>query len=256
MIRTSAVPLTLIALTGAVAVTMIPSGPLPAETDTFDAWLRWWEAVGTISASLTIVRAFVLAGCAYVVMVAGLYSVGSFLRLRWLRRFALRIASPRLRRQLSVGIVAAAVVGSSAAGAQTAAPAEPIVLIDIGASADAAPGDDADVRGDTTGFTLTDLGPVAPRPIPPPPESHRAAGTAAGAHDPPPPATDGWLVEPGDHLWGIAVSVLERAGRPTDDATVAAYWARLISANASALRDDPDLIVPGQQLWLPPLDQG
>ena len=67
------------------------------------------------------------------------------------------------------------------------------------------------------------------------------------------------LVEPGEHLWGIARAHLAAAsGRPAVDlrpADVAPYWRRLIDANTGRLRSgDPDLIHPGEELVLPDVD--
>jgi len=62
-------------------------------------------------------------------------------------------------------------------------------------------------------------------------------------------------VQRGDHLWSIAAAVLEqRWGRPPHDDEIAPYWRALVAANRGGLVDpgNPDLIVPGQQLRLPP----
>lgn len=76
---------------------------------------------------------------------------------------------------------------------------------------------------------------------------------------PPPPVAvalpDEWIVAPGDHLWGIAEQVLlDRTGTPPEDREVHRYWLRLLDANADRLVDpeDPDLIVPGQRIAIPP----
>lgn len=68
------------------------------------------------------------------------------------------------------------------------------------------------------------------------------------------PAEAEWEVRPGDHLWSVAVQVLQRAGTdPSSDAEVGQYWNRLIVANTDRLADpgNPDLIFPGQVLTLP-----
>lgn len=58
-----------------------------------------------------------------------------------------------------------------------------------------------------------------------------------------------WTVEQGDHLWSIAEA---RVGE-TDDLEIHDYWVRLVELNADRLvvPDDPDLILPGQELLLP-----
>jgi len=66
-----------------------------------------------------------------------------------------------------------------------------------------------------------------------------------------------WVVEPGDSLWSIAEEVVAPADRtPPAERTVARYWQRLSAANRANLVDpgNPDLLVPGQQLVLPPND--
>lgn len=62
------------------------------------------------------------------------------------------------------------------------------------------------------------------------------------------------VVEPGMSFWSIAAEALADAGHPSDDASVGRYWRRLIDANRGRLvvPDNPDLLLPGQVLLLPP----
>jgi len=55
-------------------------------------------------------------------------------------------------------------------------------------------------------------------------------------------------------FWSIAAEALADAGHPSDDASVGRYWRRLIDANRGRLvvPDNPDLLLPGQVLLLPP----
>ncbi len=74
---------------------------------------------------------------------------------------------------------------------------------------------------------------------------------------PPAPAIDptAWVVEPGDSFWSIAADVTAAPdGSPADERTVTRYWHALIEANRSHLADprNPDLLVPGQHLTVPP----
>ena len=55
----------------------------------------------------------------------------------------------------------------------------------------------------------------------------------------------------GDTLWSIAAAHL---GRGATDAEVAAEWPRWYEANRAVIGDDPDDIVPGQQLQAPPAE--
>ena len=70
-----------------------------------------------------------------------------------------------------------------------------------------------------------------------------------------PSTTDRWLVEPGDNLWAIAETVIAERSATPNRGSVAAYWSALLTANADRLVD-PDLIMPGQILDLPPLTAG
>jgi hypothetical protein len=73
---------------------------------------------------------------------------------------------------------------------------------------------------------------------------------------PPLPAPDpaAWEVTPGDSLWAIAEDVVRTDAPTAGDRDVAAYWRRLVAANRDTLvdPDNPDLLVPGQRLVLPP----
>lgn len=69
------------------------------------------------------------------------------------------------------------------------------------------------------------------------------------------PDPDEHLVVAGESFWRIAAAELERAGLPTDDRAVERYWRVLIEANLDRLvvEGEPDLILPGQRLRLPPV---
>jgi hypothetical protein len=63
-------------------------------------------------------------------------------------------------------------------------------------------------------------------------------------------------VTDGDSFWSIAADEVGRSlGRPPLDREVAGYWNGLIEANRGRLPDpsDPDLIVPGMRLAVPPV---
>jgi hypothetical protein len=74
-----------------------------------------------------------------------------------------------------------------------------------------------------------------------------------------PPPDDTWTVEPGESFWEIARSqVSESQAKDVDEGTIDAYWRRLIDANRDRLADpeDIDLLFAGQELVLPPVDEG
>jgi hypothetical protein len=59
------------------------------------------------------------------------------------------------------------------------------------------------------------------------------------------------VVHPGDCLWSVAARLLPATA---SDATTTTAWHRLHRSNAARLGDDPDLILPGTRLVVPPLD--
>jgi nucleoid-associated protein YgaU len=73
------------------------------------------------------------------------------------------------------------------------------------------------------------------------------------------PAVDAatWLVEAGDSLWSIAEEVVRTARPDSAQRNVTRYWRALVDANRAHLVDpgNPDLLVPGQQLALPPFSR-
>jgi nucleoid-associated protein YgaU len=93
---------------------------------------------------------------------------------------------------------------------------------------------------------------------PPPPVSGLApapAAPASPAPEPVPAAADSpgvstWVVESGDSFWSIAEDVVGPDGKRA----VGRYWRALIAANRDRLvdRGNPDLLVPGQELVVPP----
>lgn len=174
-------------------------------------------------------------------------------------------------RRLADRAAAASLVGSTLL-APTAAPV-------VAAEPDEPPTPAAADRSDTTDPLAPVLPPPSVEPADPDPEVERegdsgedaAASRAADASSPQEaeggddggaasesaraPAGEGYRVEPGDHLWGIAEQTLARAwGRAPSEGETAGYWRRLVEANEGRLASgDPDLIYPGEQLVLPAL---
>lgn len=222
----------------AIGVAAIPSaagGPLSDPM----SFLVWWDSVGTASAAITIVHLFAIAGFAYVAVVAALVAVADIFRLGALRHTVLRAARPRLQRTLTAG----AFVAVSAA-APAIANESSIIIADIGSAAPS-----------ITEIVLHDVGPVPVPPTAVPFESPDTNPAAPPADSVAPSTTNSWSVKPGDNLWVIAETVVaERSGTQTRG-SVAAYWGALLEANADRLVD-PDLIMPGQMLTLPPLTAG
>lgn len=224
-------------LLAGIAIAAAPSD-LPALLAEPAAVLTWWETIGTADATIAIVQGLAVTGFAYVAAIALVISLADALRLRFVRRLVLRLATPQLRRALTISVVAGAVALPSPATAEESM----IAITDVGPAASTT---------DVEPFVLADLGPAETTPTEAAPLVSTAAvrdsfrPQIAGA------TADAWLVESGDHLWGIAESVLaDHLGGAPNEAETARYWAALIDANASELAD-PDLIFPGQVLTLP-----
>lgn len=64
------------------------------------------------------------------------------------------------------------------------------------------------------------------------------------------------VVAPGDNLWKLAEDRMAAVlGRTVSDAEVAPYWAETVMANQDRIRSgDPDLIFPGEEVLLPPVE--
>lgn len=60
------------------------------------------------------------------------------------------------------------------------------------------------------------------------------------------------VVRPGQCLWTIAAAELAARGRPADPSSVADRWREIYAANHALVGPDPDLLLPGLRLVLPP----
>lgn len=201
----------------------------------------WADHHGPGLAGMAVVHAAVAVGAGFAALLGSLHLVAALLPGRHGARAAAvtgRLTPTLLR--VGLGLVAAATVTTVPGGAASAG------TTDLPGSAD--PPDTSPDRppaADTA--TMTHLGTVAAAaPVTPPQAEVSPTGTAS----------DRWVVAPGDHLWGIAEETLaDHLGRPPTDAEVVPYWRLVIEANRDRLvhRDDPDLILPGQELVLPPV---
>ncbi|MEZ5145456.1 MAG: hypothetical protein R2726_23525 [Acidimicrobiales bacterium] len=91
----------------------------------------------------------------------------------------------------------------------------------------------------------------ATAPAAPAPEALPQPNARAGA----PEGT--WRIEPGDHLWHVAESTLQRVwGRVPSTRETASYLGLIIDANrpSLAVADNPDLVFAGQVFVLPSVD--
>lgn len=247
------------ALTGSlILVWSIPAPALPGLDAANDDWFRQTPPAEGL---LAVLRLVVLTGLLYLLAVTMLIVASTALRSCTLDRVATHCTGPALQRLLrssvGLGIGTLTSLHSMAAGAAPPPPEgspEPVPA----ASADPA-------ADETTTLTrLNDPAPAAPagpgreaagRSAPPASEPARAAPTEA----PPTDAADWWTVAPGDHLWHIAEETLVDHGATAPSLDhLARYWHTLCQANHDRLVDpgNPDLIMPGQRIALPPVPSG
>ncbi|MEX0705784.1 MAG: hypothetical protein WD041_04130, partial [Nitriliruptoraceae bacterium] len=97
-----------------------------------------------------------------------------------------------------------------------------------------------------------------PTPVVPTTDENVDGDQQPAGREPDGPVGDrAWTVKEGEHFWSIAETTLEDArGAPPSEDQTASYWRELIDANQDRLLPpfDPDLIYPGQTLFLPPVD--
>jgi hypothetical protein len=201
-------------------------------------WEQWWGAREPLDAVAAVASLLAVVALGWLVLVAVVHLGATLWGLGRLRRSTAGLLPPLLRMLVAAAALGTATTGTTPVGA---AP-QPAAVAD---AAPASPPDDVPP-------TMVRLDPPStagaagvPRDAPPP---------APGPSDIPGAASLRVRVEPGDHLWGIAASRLRLAlGEEPDTEQVRPYWAALVEANRDRLvdPDDPDLLLPGQELVLP-----
>jgi len=222
----------------------LPTAPAPTR------WPAWVEAIGPEVAVVAILRSFGLLACGVLSGVVLLTLVCEVLdmertRRTWMPR-TLTQALTKLRRPLAAGTVGIGLVAQIGAASAASPPlAETVartlvVSATVGSDASTV---DVGVAG-AGGHSYAELRRVRIELAP-----LSDASPAARA-----PAI--WIVERGEHLWGIAESALaDHLGHQPGEARVARYWKRLIAANDDrfVIPGQPDVIIAGQELALPPI---
>ncbi len=234
-----------------VLVWSIPAASLPGLGATTEGWFR---EIDPADGLLAVLRILVLMGLAYLLAATLLLLASTAVRSSTVNRLAASCTGPALQRFLraSVGLG----IGTMTSLHSLAVGAAPPPAED---SPEPVPGASVEPSAEET-TTLTrvdDLVPAAPAAPgveatdPPPSLDPEPVTTTPAEADP----TDWWTVAPGDHLWHIAEETLADHGAVPSPDEVAAYWHTLCEANHDRLvdPDNPDLIMPGQQIALPPV---
>jgi nucleoid-associated protein YgaU len=237
-----------------VLVWSIPAASLPGLGATTEGWFR---EIDPADGLLAVLRIVVLAGLAYLLAATLLLLASTAVRSSTVNRLAASCTGPAIQRFLrtSVGLG----IGTMTSLHSLAAGAAPPPAEDSPEPVPAASAEPTDEET-TTLTRVDDPVPAAQSEpgaesteAPPPLEEEPAIATPAEAE--PADPTDWWTVAPGDHLWHIAEETLADHGAAPSPDEVAAYWHTLCEANHDRLvdPDNPDLIMPGQQIALPPV---
>lgn len=200
----------------ATAVPAPPTAPVSGDADAPDVALLAPLAPDDVPADLPLVSRTTAAAGSQVALV--------------------RDATPTGRSEVIVPVPAPTSPGA-ATPTDAAPPTDAAAPTDAAPPGGAAPASEAD---------------ETPDPTPAPAEPSAAPSTR------PAPVTEQREVriEPGDHFWALAERDLaEVLGRPATDSEVVPHWQAILEANADRLQvpGNPDLLLPGQLVVLPPV---
>lgn len=229
------------ALVGILAGLAAAGGTLPSPPLTQPAVLMgWFETQPPVHAAFGVLRVLAMAAGGYLLATTVLATLARMARAAGAIRVADALTLPMVRRMASTAVgvgLATAVLAGLSDDASWSGGGRTVVTADM-----------AEAGGvDVAMESLGDLD---------------GAGVTLGLLDEAGEAADGAVapavvVQSGDHLWGVAERVLAaHHGNPVPDAEVVGYWQRLVEANRDRLADpdNPDLIYPGQEFVLPPVD--
>lgn len=201
----------------------------------------WFDGTEPATAVFAVVRLVALAGAWYLLAVLLLGTLARLFGAGWYTRAADAVTVPVVRRAV-VGLLG---VGVLPPVDDAATPTETLVVLDAAVPPDT---ETLIVLDDTAsgdgGATLSWI----------PPRKARTPVAVPNLD-----AAETWVIEPGEHLWGIAETHLaDRWGRPPTTPEITRYWRTVIDHNRTRLLNpaDPDLVVPHQIIELPPPGPG
>jgi len=248
----------LVAAEGAAVILLHRLGSLPGLAVGWGDPARWLAVTASEDVLLAVCRLAALACAVWLLGGTLLYTLAKALRIPAAVRAVEWAAVPAVRRiadrAVAVALATSSVMGAGAGGAWADGPAPPPPA--VASVASVASGSAGGYRPVPAG--VPDLSGLLPDPqlrgMPTP------VGPAPAAPAPPdPPAPDRHVVVPGDDLWSVAqdrlAASLGVAPERLGPEQVAGYWRLVVRENTATLRSgDPDLLMPGEVLILPPTD--
>jgi LysM domain len=252
------------------------SGALGVPVTSLDALVTWVDQSSPDTMALALLRLAALAGASYLAACTLLLLAVAMVHRPGIASGALRLTPAIVRRLVFGGGGLGLAAGTLLAVSPSPVAAAPVVSVTASVPGDDDPvsattatmtridtpsGDDAtgavvaradDTRSTAATATMTRIRPAAggvaalPAAPAPAPRATAAADDVAGRWT--------WVVEPGDSFWSIAADTLSGPGsRQPTDREVDGYWRHLVLANRDRLvdSDNPDLLVPGQELVIP-----
>lgn len=237
---------TLAVLVGCIAGIRRLGGPL---TNPFTRDVASTDLPFAVDLAVAVIRIAAIGASLYGIALAAATLAAVATQRPDVARLATRLAPPAFRRTLVVliGVGILASTASPNAGDATGGPGAPTTSAPTTTSPTTTPAP----RGSPVASVDPNVDPA---------DDPAADPIVDPAAVPAPPAPDSlprlWVIEPGDHLWGVAEQTLAaHMGRPPADTEVVPYWRALIELNRSSLvdRDNPDLVRVGQVVELPPL---
>jgi nucleoid-associated protein YgaU len=220
--------LAVIAVVAAISWLWHLGGPLEHPPVSASRWPQWWSSREPLDAIAALASVVAVVALGWLGLVACVHLLATWWGIGRLHSLTARLLPGVLRTLVATAALGAGSLHTTGAGA---APAPPL---------------------DDTPPTMEVLSPPAGE-----------AGDGAVRVDPaPPPVTTGAdgatvgvvRVHQGDHLWGIAAARVRLSlGAEPAPEQIRPYWTALIEANRDRLLDpdDPDLLMPGQELVLP-----
>jgi hypothetical protein len=275
---------------GWLLTTDLVSGPLTIPMTSLDELRRWLDDCTPAILPAALLRLAALGACAYLALALGLTLLAQIVDRRTGGRAvrAVRRLLPATLQQLLTGSAQCSLVAVTAfplaalplgaiggTGDGPPGPTATMVKLDEGPATTAPAASAAPIATATMtrlpapppptthGSPTTTVTTIAPTtaptslaPVPPPPRAPAPAippENGESRHDRP-TADEIWTVTPGDTFWSIAEEALADRGSFPTQPEIVRYWRQLIATNQSRLAApaNPDLLLPGQSLVLPP----